>query len=114
MFQLDRKTLLTLFSLLFLITILFAFLYRNYEIAGSSLLILIVLTVFFRGWQATLLAGVLSVIVMTGLVIYFKDDNDILKALFSQVHSLVVIIFAVVGQGYRCGNKHQSHYTQGK
>jgi PAS domain-containing protein len=34
--------------------------------------------------------------VMTGLIIYFKDDTHIMKSMLSQLYSLLVIIFAVV------------------
>lgn len=96
MFELKNKTISAVSILLFVITLVLAFIFRSYELAVSGLLILIVLTAFIPGWKSTLFAGVLSIVMMTALVIYFKDDTHIMKALLSQVYSLLVIIFAVV------------------
>lgn len=73
-----------------------SFLFRSYEVAVSGLLIMIVLTAFIPGWRSTLFAGVVSMIAMTGLVIYFRDETNVMQALLSQLYSLLVIIFAVV------------------
>lgn len=96
MFQLKTSAITAIFIFVFIITMTSAFLFHSYELAVSGLLILIVLTAFIPGWKSTLFVGVLSIVMMTGLVIYFKDDTDIMKALLSQVYSLLVIIFAVV------------------
>lgn len=74
-----------------------AFLYRDYQLAVSGLLLFIILTAFIPGWHSTLVAGLTSMIVMTALVIYFKkDDDDITRALLSQIYSLFVVVFSVV------------------
>lgn len=96
MFQLKSRLIPLLSSLVFVVTIVLAFAFRSYELAVSGLLIMVVLTVFIPGWKSTLFAGLLSMVVMTGLVIYFKDETHIMKSMLSQLYSLLVIIFAVV------------------
>ncbi len=96
MFQFKPRLASALSILLFIIALLLAFLFHSYELAVSGLLIVIVLTAFIPGSKSTLFAGLLSMLAMTGLVIYFKDDTQIIKALLSQVYSLLVIIFVVV------------------
>jgi PAS domain S-box-containing protein len=74
-----------------------AFLFKDYELAVSGMLLFIILTAFIPGWRSTLIAGVVSMVVMTGLVIYFKNEqNDIIRALLSQVYSLFVVVFSVI------------------
>ena len=71
--------------------------FKNYELAVSGILIIIVLTAFIPGWRSTLLAGITGMVVMTGLVIYLRqEDGRIFDALFSQIFSLLLIIFTVV------------------
>jgi PAS domain S-box-containing protein len=83
--------------LVLVITITLAFAFNSYELAVSGMLIIILLTAFIPGWRSTLIAGVLGMVMMTALVLYFKDDkSDITKALLSQVYSLFIILFAVV------------------
>ncbi|HEX5654562.1 MAG TPA: PAS domain-containing sensor histidine kinase [Chitinophagaceae bacterium] len=84
-------------GLVFAVALSLSFFFDSYELAVSGLVILIILTAFIPGWQVTLLVGVLGVVVMTGLVIYFKEeDSHFVKALLSQVFSLLVMIFAVM------------------
>lgn len=94
MFGIKNKTVSVIIILMFVITMTFAFLFNSYELAVSGMLVLIVLTAFIPGWKSTLVAGVLSIVLMTLLVLYFKKDGDIMKALLSQVYSLLVILFA--------------------
>lgn len=96
MFQFNTKAVSFNSILVFILTVVLAFAFRSYELAVSGLLIMIVLTAFIPGWRSTLFAGVLSMIVMTGLVIYFRDDAHIMKAMLSQAYSLLVIIFAIM------------------
>ncbi len=97
MFKLNSRIILFWSVFIFILALASAFVFHSYELAVSGLLIIIVLTAFIPGWKATLLAGLLSMIVMTGLLLYFKEeDSDIMKAMLSQVYSLLVIIFAVV------------------
>lgn len=77
--------------------ILLAFLFKSYELAVSGMVVTIVLTAFIPGWQTTLLAGLISMLVMTGMIVYFRDDkSNIIQALLSQVYSLLLIVFTVV------------------
>lgn len=74
-----------------------AFSFQDYQLAVSGLLLFVILTAFIPGWRSTLAAGVISMIVMTILVIVFReDDADISRALLSQVYSLLVLVFSVV------------------
>jgi len=96
MLQLKTRLIPIISIIVFIITVVLAFLFSSYELAVSGLLIMVVLTAFIPGWQSTLFAGLVSMVVMTGLIIYFKDDTHIMKSLLSQLYSLLVIIFAVV------------------
>lgn len=79
------------------LSVCFSFLFKSYELAVSGMLISVFLTAFLRGWWPTLVAGMIGMVVMTGLVIYFKDGGtDITKALLSQIYSLLSILFSVV------------------
>lgn len=83
--------------LVFSFALTIAFLFRDYQLSVSGLLLFVILTAFIPGWRSTLAAGVISMIVMTLLVIYFKkEDDDITRALLSQVYSLFVVVFSVV------------------
>jgi len=83
--------------IVFAAAITFAFLFHSYELAVSGLLIVIVLTAFIPGWKSTLFAALLSMILMTALVVYFKEtDSNVLKALLAQLYSLLVIVFTTV------------------
>lgn len=83
--------------LVFGFSLTMAFLFSDYQLAVSGLLLFIILTAFIPGWRSTLIAGVASMIVMTGLVIYFKDEqHDIIRALLSQIYSLFVVVFSVI------------------
>ena len=83
--------------LVFSFSLTLAFLFRDYQLSVSGLLLFVILTAFIPGWRSTLAAGVISMVVMTALVIYFKkDDDDITRALLSQIYSLFVVIFSVV------------------
>lgn len=79
----------------FLLAVTFSYLFKTYELAVGGLLITIVLTVFIPGWQSTLIAGLLSMIAMTALVVYFREEGDIFRSLFAQLYSLLVIMFAI-------------------
>jgi len=97
MFQLNTKSIFVWAVIVFILAILLTFLLSSYEMAVSGMLIIILLTSFIPGWRSTLLAGVSSMILLTVLVIYFKDEqSDLTKALLSQVYSLFVIVFSVV------------------
>jgi PAS domain S-box-containing protein len=97
MFQLNRKIVVFAIVLVTQVSLALCFYFHSYELAVSGLLTVVVLTAFLQGWKSTLFAGVLAMIVMTGLVIYFKQDDDhIFRAMLSQIYSLLVIMFAVV------------------
>lgn len=96
MFRFKSPVLIAIAILVFVTAAVLAFLFRSYEVAVSGLLIMIVLTAFIPGWRSTLFAGVVSMVAMTGLVIYFRDETNVMEALLSQLYSLLVIIFAVV------------------
>lgn len=81
--------------LLFILAVSLGFAFKNYELAVSGMLIVVVLTVFIRGWKSTLLAGTLSMIAMTVLVIYFRTETEIFNSLLGQLYSLLVILAAV-------------------
>lgn len=83
--------------LVFSFSLVLAFMFRDYQLAVSGLLLFIILTAFIPGWRSTLLAGLSSMIVMTALVIYFRDENhNITRALLSQIYSLFVVVFSVI------------------
>lgn len=96
MFRFKSPVFTAIAILVFVTAAVLAFLFRSYEVAVSGLLIMIVLTAFIPGWRSTLFAGVISMVAMTGLVIYFRDETNVMEALLSQLYSLLVIIFAVV------------------
>ena len=79
------------------LTLILAFVFNRYELAVSGMLIMIVLTAFIPGWRTTLVAGLVGMVILTGLLIYFNVNNgQILKAMISQVYSLLLVVFAVV------------------
>ena len=97
MFRLNRRLIFLSIIVVLVLSMALSFLFHSYELAVSGLTILVVLTAFIPGWKSTLFVGVLSMIIMTGLVIYFKEDEGhLFRAMLSQVYSLLVIIFAVV------------------
>lgn len=96
MFQFNARVISFLSVIVFIAAVVLALLFRSYDIAVSGLLILIILTAFIPGSKSTLFAGLVSMLLMTGLVIYFKDDTHVMKAMLSQLYSLLVIIFAVI------------------
>lgn len=91
----DSRWALFLAILVFVLAVSFSYAFANYQLAVSGLLIVVVLTVFIPGWWITLIAGTASMIAMTVLVIYYRDQQDIFHSLVSQLYSLLVIIFAV-------------------
>ena len=95
--NINSRVMTFLAILVFGFSLTLAFLFRDYQLSVSGLLLFVILTAFIPGWRSTLAAGVISMIVMTMLVIYFKkEDDDITRALLSQVYSLFVVIFSVV------------------
>ena len=97
MSKLNSRVILGWSVFIFILALASAYVFHSYELAVSGLLIIIILTAFIPGWRITLLAGLLGMVVMTGLLLYFKEEgSDIMKAMLSQVYSLLVIIFAVV------------------
>jgi len=97
MFRFTVRTVTIFVFAVFAVSTALTLLFESYELAVSGMLIIIVLTAFIPGWKSTLLAGLLGMVVMTGMVIYFRDDRtDITRALLSQVYSLLVILFTVV------------------
>ena len=97
MFRFNSRTVSILAFVVFAAAIALAFLFNSYELAVSGMLIIILLTAFIPGWRVTLIVGVCSMVVMTGLLIYFKhDQSNIVRALLSQVYSLFIIVFAVI------------------
>lgn len=80
---------------LFILAVSLGIYFENYELAVSGMLIVVVLTVFIRGWKSTLLAGSLSMIAMTILVIYFRNEGEVFRSLLAQLYSLLVILAAV-------------------
>lgn len=96
MFKLNSRYVTFLGIVVLCIATALAFLFKSYELAVSGMLISVILTAFIPGLQPTLIAGVVSMIVMTGLIIYFKeDDGHIMKAFLSQLYSLFVILLTV-------------------
>ncbi len=82
-------------AIVFVLSVSLSFAFRNYELAVGGLLITVVLTVFIHGWKSTLLAGTLSMIAITVLVIYFRHEAEIWKSLLSQLYTLLVILAVV-------------------
>lgn len=81
--------------LLFILSVSFGIAFKNYELAVSGMLIVVVLTVFIKGWKSTLAAGTLSMLTMTLLVIYFRNEGEVFRSLLAQLYSLLVILAAV-------------------
>lgn len=82
--------------LVFVLSLTLGAAFQSFELTVSGLLIIIVLTAFVPGTRPTLLAGVISMVVMTSLAIYLQAGNgDGMKGLLSQTYSLLVIIFVV-------------------
>jgi hypothetical protein len=97
MFRLNKRIVFLSIIAILVLSLALSFLFHSYELAVSGLLIIVVVTAFVPGWKSTLFVGVLSIIVMTILVIYFKEDEGhLVRAMLSQVYSLLVIIFAVL------------------
>lgn len=97
MLKINSRIIALLGFLIYAVAISLSFVFKSYELAVSGMLIAIFLTAFIPGRGSTLLTGLVSMIVLTGLVIFFKDDQvDIRKALLSQIYSLLVILFSVV------------------
>jgi PAS domain S-box-containing protein len=96
MLQLNKRLAALLAISISIVAISLSFFFKSYELAVGGLLITIVLTVFIHGWKSTLAAGLISMIAITALVIHFRSNEDITRALLSQVYSLLVIIFAVI------------------
>lgn len=97
MVRINSRVISFIAFIVFIIAITLSVYFKNYELAVSGMLIIIVLTAFIPGWKSTLLTGIAGMVVMTGLVIYLrKDDGRIFDALFSQIYSLLFIIFTVV------------------
>ncbi len=96
MSKVNARLVLFLIILVMAVCMLLAFVFHAYELAVSGFLIIIVLTAFVPGWKSTLAAGLVAMVALTGLVIYFRESNsDILKALLGQIYSLLLIIFTV-------------------
>lgn len=94
--KVSARNIVLMIILVMAVCILLAFLFHAYELAVSGFLIIIVLTAFIPGLKSTLAAGLVAMVAMTGLVIYFRESNsDIMKALLGQVYSLLLIIFTV-------------------
>jgi len=90
-----RITLLAI--LVIVLSISLSLFFNSYELAVSGMLVTIILTAFLPGWRPTLIAGIVSMIIMTGLVIHFKHDSTgISKALLSQVYTLMSILVSMV------------------
>ncbi|MGB3007652.1 MAG: PAS domain-containing sensor histidine kinase [Chitinophagaceae bacterium] len=97
MFQLKNSIISFWAAIVFIITLTLSLVYKNYELAVSGMLIIVILTAFTPGWRSTLFAGVISMIFLTMLLIFFRDnETNLIKALFSQVYSLFITVFAVV------------------
>lgn len=97
MLKLNSRVVSLLAFGVFALSLALAFVFSSYELAVSGILIIILLTAFIPGWRSTLLAGVAGMITLSGLVIYFKGgDTEIVRAILSQVYSLLMILFVVI------------------
>lgn len=97
MFALNKRVVTVIAIIVFAIAVTLSLLFGTYELAVSGMLIIIVLTAFMPGWKATLIAGLVSMLTTTFLVLHFKDEQvNITRALLSQVYSLFTILFTVV------------------
>ena len=93
----SSRTLFLWSVLIFVASLFIGYFMQDYKLAASGLLIMIILTAFVPGWFSTLAAGLTTMFVMTGLIIYFKpNDADLLQTLFSQIYSLFITVFTVV------------------
>ncbi len=97
MFKVNRRIISFWIIVLFALALILAFSFKSYEVAVSGVLIVVVLTSFISGWKSTLLSGLLGIVLLTGLVIFFGEKNThIVKALLSQAYSLLVIVFTMI------------------
>ena len=86
----------TIFAVfIFLLTILLAWFFKSYQVAVGGFLVMIVLTVFNPAKRATVIAGAVSIIAMTFLVLYFKKEEAVIKALLGDFFSLLIILFII-------------------
>ena len=66
--------------LIFTASLLIGFAFKDYKLAVSGFIILIILTAFMPGWHSTLAAGIISMLIMTAMVVYFKPlEADLME-----------------------------------
>ena len=82
---------------IFLLTILLTWFFKSYEVAVAGFLIVIVITVFIPGRDATIIAGAASIAVITTLVLIFRKEKEekVIDVLLGHIYSLLIILFTI-------------------
>ncbi len=93
--QLSSRQAIVYAVLIFLFTLWLTWFFNNYEVAVGGFLLVIFLTVFIPGRLSTIIAGFASIAVTTALVLHFKQNQVIIKALLGDAFSLLVILFTI-------------------
>jgi len=93
--QLSSRQAIVYAGFIFLLTLLLTWFFNNYEVAVGGFLVVIVLTVFIPGRLSTITAGIASIAVTTVLIVHFKQNEVITKALLGEAFSLMVILFTI-------------------
>lgn len=79
-----------------LLTLLFSFVLKTYEVMVGGLLIAIFFTTFIKGRASTLLVAGLGVAVMTFTVLFLNKTGSTISVLTENVFSILLVVFAVL------------------
>lgn len=95
--SLSNRAIIWLSLPVILISLLLTWLLDDYKIMMTGMTILIVLTTFIPGWHSTLIAGLISMVIVTILaVLYQPGQIDPIRHLLMHLYSLCLAAFTMI------------------
>lgn len=79
-----------------LLTLLFSFVLKTYEVMVGGLLIAIFFTTFIKGRASTILVAAVGIAVMTFTVLFLNKSGTAVSILTENVFSVLLVVFAVL------------------
>ena len=82
--------------LILTLTILFCYFFSSYEVIVGGSLVTVFFTVFIKGNNSTVFAGIAGIFIMTIMVIYLNNEIPVIEILTEHVFSLLLVIFTIL------------------
>lgn len=93
--QISSKQAAIYAAAILLLTLLFSFVLKTYEVMVGGLLIAIFFTTFIKGRSSTFLVAFAGLVVMTFTVLFLNRSTSTIKILTENIFSVLLVVFAV-------------------